>query len=134
MSPRPPKRKSKKDEPKQPPSRFAPSAFLSGSTEAVQQLCDVRHAGNVAAGRAIRLQAVAVEASDLRNDLQVRHLLAHIRVVEPAVALCQTDEQARAVHVDVRGIVEALDRVYKAADLLKELGATPLREGSAPRP
>jgi hypothetical protein len=30
----------------------------------------------------------------------------------------------------VRGIVEALDRVYKAADLLKELGATPARGGS----
>lgn len=40
MSPRPPKRKSKSDEPKQPPSRFAPSAFLTGSAEAVQQLCE----------------------------------------------------------------------------------------------
>jgi len=40
MSPRPPKRKSKKDELKQPPSRFAPSAFLNGSTQAVQQLCE----------------------------------------------------------------------------------------------
>ena len=38
---------------------------------------------------------------------------------------CSADEQARAVHVDVRGIVESLDRVYKAADLLKELGAAP---------
>ncbi|MEO8370766.1 MAG: S46 family peptidase [Candidatus Solibacter sp.] len=50
------------------------------------------------------------------------------------VTYLYSDEQARAVHVDVRGIVEALDRVYKAADLLKELGATPVREGSAPRP
>jgi hypothetical protein len=41
-----------------------------------------------------------------------------------------SDEQARAVHVDVRGIVEALDRVYRAADLLKELGATPANGGS----
>lgn len=40
MSPRSPKRKSKTDEPKQPPSRFAPSAFLHGSSEAVQQLCE----------------------------------------------------------------------------------------------
>jgi hypothetical protein len=37
-----------------------------------------------------------------------------------------SDEQARAVHVDVRGIVEALTQVYKAAPLLKEL--------SEPRP
>jgi hypothetical protein len=39
------------------------------------------------------------------------------------VTYLYSDEQARAVHVDVRGIVEALDRVYKAAGLLKELGA-----------
>jgi hypothetical protein len=39
------------------------------------------------------------------------------------VTYLYSDDQARAVHVDVRGIVEALDRVYKAADLLKELGA-----------
>jgi len=50
------------------------------------------------------------------------------------VTYLYSDEQARAVHVDVRGIVEALDRVYKATELLKELGATPVREGSAPRP
>jgi len=41
------------------------------------------------------------------------------------VTYLYSDEQARAVHVDVRGIVEALDRVYKAVDLLKELGVTP---------
>jgi hypothetical protein len=35
-----------------------------------------------------------------------------------------SDDQARAVHVDVRGIAEALSRVYQAAGLLKELGAT----------
>ena len=46
------------------------------------------------------------------------------------VTYLYSDEQARAVHVDVRGIVEALDRVYKAAGLLKELGATPSRGGS----
>src|ERR1035437_5697623 len=46
------------------------------------------------------------------------------------VTYLYSDEQARAVHVDVRGIVEALDRVYKAAELLKELGATPARGGS----
>ncbi len=40
------------------------------------------------------------------------------------VTYLYSDEQARAVHVDVRGIVEALDRVYKAADLLKEVGQT----------
>ncbi|MCX6628812.1 MAG: S46 family peptidase [Candidatus Solibacter sp.] len=46
------------------------------------------------------------------------------------VTYLYSDEQARAVHVDVRGIAEALDIVYKAADLLKELGATPARGGS----
>jgi Peptidase S46 len=46
------------------------------------------------------------------------------------VTYLYSDEQARAVHVDVRGIVEALDRVYKAPDLPKELGATPARGGS----
>jgi hypothetical protein len=46
------------------------------------------------------------------------------------VTYLYSDEQARAVHVDVRGIVESLDRVYKAADLLKELGVTPVRGGS----
>jgi hypothetical protein len=33
-----------------------------------------------------------------------------------------TSDQARAVHVDVRGIAEALEKVYKASGLLKELG------------
>jgi hypothetical protein len=33
-----------------------------------------------------------------------------------------TDEQARAVHVAVQGIAEALDKVYKAKPLLRELG------------
>jgi hypothetical protein len=33
-----------------------------------------------------------------------------------------TSDQARAVHVDARGIAEALGKVYKAAALLKELG------------
>jgi hypothetical protein len=42
------------------------------------------------------------------------------------VTYLYSDEQARAVHVDVRGIVDALDRVYNAADLLKELGAASL--------
>lgn len=32
-----------------------------------------------------------------------------------------SDDQARAVHVDVRGIVESLTQVYKATDLLKEV-------------
>jgi hypothetical protein len=32
--------KSEKAEPKRPPSRFAPSAFLSGTPAEVQQLCD----------------------------------------------------------------------------------------------
>ncbi len=32
-----------------------------------------------------------------------------------------TNEQARAVHVDARGLVEALARVYAASDLLEEL-------------
>ena len=38
-----------------------------------------------------------------------------------------TSDQARAVHVDVRGIAEALDKVYKANALLKELGIRPAR-------
>jgi hypothetical protein len=38
------------------------------------------------------------------------------------VTYLYSDEQARAVHVDARGIVEALQQVYKAAALLKELG------------
>jgi len=51
------------------------------------------------------------------------------------VTYLYSDDQARAVHVDVRGIVEALDRVYKAAGLLKELGATPAANAqSEPRP
>jgi Peptidase S46 len=51
------------------------------------------------------------------------------------VTYLYSDEQARAVHVDVRGIVEALDRVYKSAGLLKELGATPgASRQSEPRP
>ena len=41
------------------------------------------------------------------------------------VTYLYSDEQARAVHVDVRGIVEALSQVYKATDLLKQLGQTP---------
>jgi hypothetical protein len=41
------------------------------------------------------------------------------------VTYLYSDEQARAVHVDVRGIVESLDCVYKAADLLRELGVAP---------
>jgi hypothetical protein len=39
-----------------------------------------------------------------------------------------TDEAARAVHVSVQGIVEALGKVYKASALLKELGVTPETE------
>jgi hypothetical protein len=39
------------------------------------------------------------------------------------VTYLYSDEQARAVHVDAGGIVEALDKVYKAAGLLKEIGA-----------
>ena len=33
-----------------------------------------------------------------------------------------TDEKARAVHVSVQGIVEALTKAYKTPGLLKELG------------
>jgi hypothetical protein len=33
------------------------------------------------------------------------------------------EEQARAVHVAVQGIAEALEKVYKATPLLQELGA-----------
>jgi len=33
-----------------------------------------------------------------------------------------TDRQARSVHVASQGIVEALQRIYGATDLLKELG------------
>jgi hypothetical protein len=37
------------------------------------------------------------------------------------VTFLYSDDQARAVHVDARGIVEALEKVYKATDLLKEI-------------
>ena len=33
-----------------------------------------------------------------------------------------TDEKARAVHVSVQGVVEALTKAYKTTALLKELG------------
>ena len=46
------------------------------------------------------------------------------------VTCLYSDEQARAVHVDVRGIVEALAKIYQAAPLLKELGAAPAHSGS----
>jgi hypothetical protein len=36
-----------------------------------------------------------------------------------------SDEQARAVHVSVQGIVEALQKLYQAAPLLEELGIKP---------
>ncbi|MCU1236064.1 MAG: hypothetical protein JWP63_4031 [Candidatus Solibacter sp.] len=42
-----------------------------------------------------------------------------------------SDEQARAVHVDVRGIVEALTQVYKNGALLKELGQAAPAGGAA---
>ena len=38
------------------------------------------------------------------------------------VTYLYSDDQARAVHVDARGIAEALQKVYKAVELLKELG------------
>lgn len=38
-----------------------------------------------------------------------------------------TDEQARAVHVAVQGIAEALQKVYKATPLLRELGVASLQ-------
>lgn len=34
-----------------------------------------------------------------------------------------TSDQARSVHVDVRGIAEALEKIYKATGLLQELGS-----------
>ncbi len=39
------------------------------------------------------------------------------------VTYLYSDDQARAVHVDAGGIVEALDKAYKATALLKEIGA-----------
>jgi len=36
-----------------------------------------------------------------------------------------TDDQARAVHVATSGIIELLDKGYKAVGLLKELGVRP---------
>jgi hypothetical protein len=45
------------------------------------------------------------------------------------VTYLYSDDQARAVHVDVRGIVEALERVYKSVELLKELGVARARGG-----
>lgn len=46
------------------------------------------------------------------------------------VTYLYSDEQARAVHVDVRGIVEALEKVYQATGLLKELGVAVGQGGS----
>ncbi len=37
---KPPKHKSKREEPKKAPSRFAPAAFLSANPESVQSLCE----------------------------------------------------------------------------------------------
>jgi hypothetical protein len=43
-----------------------------------------------------------------------------------------SDEQARAVHVAAGGMVESLEKIYKAARLLRELGVTgPLPSASA---
>ena len=43
------------------------------------------------------------------------------------VTFLYSDDQARAVHVDARGIVEALEKVYRATELLKEIApAQPL--------
>jgi hypothetical protein len=47
------------------------------------------------------------------------------------VTYLYSDEQARAVHVDARGIVEALDKVYKAKALLEEIGAPPPRRATS---
>ena len=43
-----------------------------------------------------------------------------------------TEDQARAVHVAAQGIVESLDKVYKATDLLKELGVTAKKAAAGP--
>jgi hypothetical protein len=42
----------------------------------------------------------------------------------PNVFLYSSD-QARSVHVDVRGVAEALEKIYKTTGLLRELGLTP---------
>jgi hypothetical protein len=43
-----------------------------------------------------------------------------------------TEDQARAVHVAAQGIVESLDKVYKAPALLLELGIKPRKSASGP--
>ena len=40
------------------------------------------------------------------------------------VTYLYSDEQARAVHVDVRGIREALEKVYKANAVISELAGS----------
>jgi hypothetical protein len=40
-----------------------------------------------------------------------------------AITYLYEDEKARAIHVASQGIVEALQKVYKAPALLRELGA-----------
>ena len=45
------------------------------------------------------------------------------------VTYLYSDDQARAVHVDAGGIVEALNKVYKASALLKEIGASAGKAG-----
>ncbi len=45
-----------------------------------------------------------------------------------------TDEQARAVHVAAQGIVESLNKIYKATELVRELGMTAKPAKSANKP
>jgi hypothetical protein len=61
----------------------------------------------------------------LVHHVDLAHVLAACHVFQrdcAAPPFAAGDDPARAVHVDGRGIVEALDRVYEAAGLLKELG------------
>ena len=47
-----------------------------------------------------------------------------------AITYLYDDEKARAVHVSAQGLAEALQKVYKAAPLLRELGITPVAAAS----
>jgi hypothetical protein len=49
------------------------------------------------------------------------------------VTYLYSDEQARAVHVDIRGIVQALEKVYRLAELNVARASRPAKASEARR-
>ncbi len=66
----PPKRKSKVKEPKRPPSRYAPAAFLKGSPEVVRELCE--ELATIAADRFNDLTGTSWRSAGLSMAQQLR--------------------------------------------------------------